>query len=420
MRILFNAPTLALCVLLVCQPLSTMASSESEYTLTLAGAIHKTLTHHPRLQQFNYREQALTALVEGSRQRPGYALSLELENIAGSGEFQGGSGAETTLSLSSVIELGNKRQRRTDLAAARLGVMRTSQQVEALDILGQLTKHYIAALATQAQLQLSHEANEFGKALVATITKRVKRGAAPQTELIRAQAALAQIRIRSLGFKQQLLREKAELAIFWGNPLEKTPPLSGDLYVFAHARPLEELQAQLLESPAVAQLISSERLQNSSIALQKTQNAADITWSMGIRRLQQSADSAFTFGLSIPLGSHRRNNSQLRATQADALALRSYNNEQRLRLQQQLFAAYSQRQQFLDAFALLRDEVIPLLTQALALTREAYDRGRLSYQDLHIAQQELLSARHQKINTAKTVLLNQALVEQLTAQPLTL
>jgi Outer membrane protein len=298
--------------------------------------------------------------------------------------------------------------------------MRTSQQVEALDILGQLTKHYIAALATQAQLQLSHEANEFGKALVATITKRVKRGAAPQTELIRAQAALAQIRIRSLGFKQQLLREKAELAIFWGNPLEKTPPLSGDLYVFAHARPLEELQAQLLESPAVAQLISSERLQNSSIALQKTQNAADITWSMGIRRLQQSADSAFTFGLSVPLGSHSRNNSQLRATQADALALRSYNNEQRLRLQQQLFAAYSQRQQFLDAFALLRDEVIPLLTQALALTREAYDRGRLSYQDLHIAQQELLSARHQKINTAKTVLLNQALVEQLTAQPLTL
>ena len=53
------------------------------------------------------------------------------------------------------------------------------------------------------------------------------------------------------------------------------------------------------------------------------------------------------------------------------------------------------------------------------ITRDAYDKGRLKYQDWIAAQQELLDAKQQRIETASAALLNQAVIEQLTATALT-
>ncbi|MEB3733755.1 TolC family protein [Halopseudomonas pachastrellae] len=66
----------------------------------------------------------------------------------------------------------------------------------------------------------------------------------------------------------------------------------------------------------------------------------------------------------------------------------------------------------------IREGVVPDLTEALELTRDAYERGRYTYVEWISAQQELLSARQALVDAAATALLNQALLEQLTAQPL--
>jgi cobalt-zinc-cadmium efflux system outer membrane protein len=62
--------------------------------------------------------------------------------------------------------------------------------------------------------------------------------------------------------------------------------------------------------------------------------------------------------------------------------------------------------------------VIPALEQALGQTRQAYERGRYSYVDWVSVQRELLDARLAAIDAASTALFNQALIEQLTAEPL--
>ena len=66
----------------------------------------------------------------------------------------------------------------------------------------------------------------------------------------------------------------------------------------------------------------------------------------------------------------------------------------------------------------IRVEVLPALDKALVQTRDAYQRGRYSYIDWIAAQKELLDARFALIDAASTALLNQALIEQLTAEPL--
>lgn len=63
--------------------------------------------------------------------------------------------------------------------------------------------------------------------------------------------------------------------------------------------------------------------------------------------------------------------------------------------------------------------MLPDLTRALDLTRKSYARGRYSYVEWTAAQRELLSAREALVEAATTALLNQALIEQLTAQSVT-
>ena len=57
---------------------------------------------------FKFRRQALEAERWHAGLKPEVRLSAEAENIAGSGDYTGGQSAETTLAISSIIELGGK------------------------------------------------------------------------------------------------------------------------------------------------------------------------------------------------------------------------------------------------------------------------------------------------------------------------
>ncbi|MAR92976.1 MAG: TolC family protein [Pseudomonadales bacterium] len=121
----------------------------------------------------------------------------------------------------------------------------------------------------------------------------------------------------------------------------------------------------------------------------------------------------------MPLYSDNRNRSNVNAILNAREQADFRRNENLVTLHNQLFSAYSQRLQFIDTYRRLKKEVIPSLAKALSLTKDAYDRGRLKYQDWIAAQQELLGAKQQLIDAASATLINQALIEQLTAEPLT-
>ena len=71
------------------------------------------MAQNPSLQVFDFRLQGLEGRRLSADQAPAYVAGLEVENVLGSGDLRGADRAEYTLSLSSVIELGSKRQART-------------------------------------------------------------------------------------------------------------------------------------------------------------------------------------------------------------------------------------------------------------------------------------------------------------------
>lgn len=401
-----------------CTVVSATEVTDTGTELTLKQALTLSLAHNPQLYQYRFTREALEAEKETSALRPSLALELDLENFAGSGETKGLDTAETTLALSSVIELGDKRKARMSYAGARLDKAVWEQQAVTLDVLGKITQFFIETLATQANIQLAEESQALSQSLYKTVKARSFRGAAPEAEVMRAKAALVRAEVRLTALKKKLERNKVNLAIFWGETNPRFHSLAGELFRFKTSESFEELYARVQNSPALEVLASEARLQDAQVTLARTSGRSDLSWRAGVRRFEETGDSAFVVGLSMPLFSGKRNTGEVKAALANRNAVNYAKQHLLLRLRAQLFDAHSLREQSLAEVNSIQTIAIPALEKALRLTRKAYENGRYRYLDLIAAQEDLLERKQALIDAATTVHVSQALIERLSSEPL--
>lgn len=394
-------------------------SANTPRSLTLQTAIERTLQQNPQLHQFEFARQRLVSERETSDLKPAYQLGVELENVAGTGEAASFDNAELTVALSSVIEFDGKRQSRVAVANARLDAFELERQAQTLDVLGELTSSFVQLLATQQELKLAAETVALSESLHNTVQKRAHSGAASDAEVMRARAMFTQSNIQQENLRRRLERQKMALARFWGSTTVEFSHVEGNLFAFGRSQAFSALYEEVQQSPAITVFASEQRLKEAEVRLAETQSRADLSWQFGIRRLEATSDTGLVLGFSLPLFAESRNRGAVKSALAERNALEYRRSDRLLALHDRLYNAYSQREQFIAAHRQLKQSVIPDLEKALTITREAYDRGRLKYQDWITAQQELLNAKQQLIETATAALLNQAVIEQLTAQPLT-
>lgn len=397
---------------------TTALGAENADTLTLKKALALALTHNPQLYQYRFSNEALDAQRQTSALRPALVLELEVDNLAGSGENQRFDSAETTLALSSVIELGGKRQARLSHSDTRINKVKWEQQAATLDVLGELTELYIEGLATQANVRLAEESLGLSQSLLKTVKARSARGATPEAGVMRAQAALTRAEIRLAALEQQFERQKVLLARFWGEATASFDTLEGSLFNFGTSQSFDQLFARVQTSPALELLASEARIRDAQVTLARASGRSDLSWRAGIKRFEETGDSAFTVGLAIPLFSGKRSNGEVKAALAKRNAIDYAQKYLLLQLHARLFEGWSLRKQSIAAVNKTQNVAIPALEKALKLTTAGFENGRYRYLDLIAAQEELLATKQALIDAATTALVSQALIEKLTSEAL--
>lgn len=408
---------LFLCILIGWQISFAQAESTSN-SITLNTALKRAIEQNPSLKVFDFRNTALSGQMKIAALKPAYELGLEAENFSGSDELSGFDGAEITVSLSSVLEMGDKRAARRGIVSGSRSVLDAQRQVESLELLGEVTRRYLDVLALQEQVSLAKEANDLADETLKIVKKRAKAGATPDAEIKRAQAAAAQAHLTLLSTQQQLDFLKVSLAALWGESSPNFASVEGDLYDFGTDVEFNTLFAKMEKNPAIRIFADEERLRDAEVRVAKTQSKADISWSIGVRRFQANDDSALVAGFSMPLFSSRRSSGAV----STALAQRNEISVQKevalLSMHTQLFRAFHNRRQAILAAKELQSTIIPALSDALKETQTAYQRGRYGYLEYVSARQELLNARRTLIESALSALTYGAEIEQLTAEPL--
>ncbi len=386
--------------------------------LTLDGALKRTIEQNPSLKVFDFRNSALSGEMAIATLKPAYELGIEAENILGTDELSGFEGAEFTVSLSSVLEMGDKRAARRGFVSSSRSVLDAQRQVESLALLGEVTRRYVDVLAVQEQVSLAKEANELADETLSIVRKRAKAGATPEAEVNRARAAAAQAHLTLLSTRERLKYLKVALAALWGDPSPNFMSVEGELYHFGTDVEFNTLFAKMENSPAIRIFAEEERLRDAEIRVAKTQSKADLSWSVGVRRFQESDSSALVAGFSMPLFASNRSSGAV----STALAQRDEISVQKevalLGMHTQLFRAFHNRRQAIHTAKDLQSAIIPALSDALKETQTAYQRGRYGYLEYVTARQELLNAKRTLIESAAAALTYGADIEQLTAQPL--
>lgn len=386
--------------------------------LNLTTAIRLMAEQNPSLKLFDFKERALDGAKYTAGLNPEIEIGFEAENFSGSTPYSAFEQSELTVSLSSVIELGGKKDARKNFALKQYELLDAQKKIKSLELIAEVTDLFIDALATQERIKLAHESVRLSEDIYESVKRKARAGAISDVEVKRSFAALKQAKLTLKAEQRKLDRQFVNLSLNWGDKTPQFDALSGALFDFGTIKDIELLFGNLKQSSLVQVLAMNQQLAESRLKVVQADSKTDVNWSLGVRRFEESNDTALTAGFSVPLFKNKRNQGALIEVEA---VIDSYNSEQRaalLELYGQVNDFYSLREASIERYTALEDEIIPALSHALELTREAYLDGRYGYLEYSAARADLIQSKKSLIDTATDVLKYGVQLERIMAEPI--
>lgn len=372
-----------------------------EPALTLSDAIRRVEAANPRLKAGAAYVSAAVAERDQAGVLPNPELSLELENIAGSGAYAGADSAETTLAISQTFG-GSARRAGVAVAEANLTLTQDAQSLAKLELAADTARRFIAVVAAQEKLALAKRAEALAEGTRDDLERRAAAARAPIAERNRARMAYQHAQLDRRRAEQDLALMRRQLASQWGANDADFARAEGELFTLPSTLDEAELRAALERSPVRAALRNSERLREAEVAQARAVGRPPVTASVGLRNFADTSDSALLFGVSLPIPMYDRNRGGIAAAEARLEAQRADNAIAQRDAELRLLGLLASLQQAREEAQTLHVDALPLANEALEQTRYGYERGRFSWLELASAQQELIDTENAAIDAAAT------------------
>ena len=388
-------------------------------TISLRDALAATIYTNPKLRSFPLRNDALLGEREIADLKPPFMVGAEIEDALGTGDIRDFTGAEATLRLSSVVEMGGKRAARVGMINRRIDVLNAEQRVVELDLLVEVVRRFIDVAVAQEQVGLQAQSTAIAEQTVDSIEPLVTAGQAPQLETDRAQAALLRARLAEQAANARLGSARIRLASMWANNTPQFGAVSSDILTVEQAESIESILAELASNPDIEIFAAESRLLEAELRLAQTRQEGDIQWSAGIRHLKEFDDTGFAFGVTIPLFNKARASGAERSARANLQEVELRQLTALIAIEGEIRSLHQALQQAINQVNTLQQQVIPILQDVQQQTLQAYGAGNYSYVELITAQQEFLDAQLSLISSAGNVHRIRAEIERLSGLPLT-
>jgi outer membrane protein, heavy metal efflux system len=390
-------------------PESAAPMKDPTGVLTLGDALALALTENPELAPFAWQVRANEARMLQARLRHNPELGLQVEDILGTGNFRGGREAQTTLQLSQVIELGGKRAARTEVASQARGITKSEYELKRVEVLGDVTQRFIQVVANQHNLDLALTNRQLAEDALRTVQARVTAGKGSALEERKAQVALARGELLVEGARHELSAARKKLAASWRSTQPVFEKAEADLFARKPVPSFEGFASRISKSPEIARWVSEKKLREAEIKLADARRVPSVAVAGGIRHLAGPDDVAFVFGFSMPLQLSDRN--QGGAAEARALLGRTEAEQKaaEVRLGMVLLGLYEEMAHDAHIMEGVQKGILPKAEDALAISRDGFAQGRLSYLEVLDAQRTIFDVKQEYIRAATSY--HQFLVE---------
>ncbi|MCP4262103.1 MAG: TolC family protein [Planctomycetes bacterium] len=386
--------------------------------ITLRQTLALALLHNPELKAFSWDVRVSEARRLQASLWPNPKLMFGAMEVGGAGPRSGFDGAETAIQLSQLIELGDKRSKRTKLASMEQELAGWDYEAKRLDVFTETAKAFNEVLAAQEGFKLIEELLRISEDLVNTVTQRVDAGKDSPLEKAKAAVALSNVKIQQQQAIHHLKFTRKQLAATWAAKSPKFESVTGQLDLLSPI-PLAENLNELLEgNPDVARWSLEIDKNKAAVELEKAKAISDITLRGGVQRFNETNDNAIVFGISIPLPISDKNQAgKLRASYELARA-REEKRAAYTKVQMELAKAYQALSSAYTEATELDKNILQGAEGVFEASKTGYMQGKLDYLNVLDAQRTLFEAKARYVDALASYHIAKADVERLTGRPI--
>ena len=400
------------------EPERAARAEEPRGTISLREALAAALLRNPELAAFSWEVRAREAQALQAGLRPNPEAGIEVENVAGTGDFSGTDQAETTLQLGQLIELAGKRLKRRRVAELDATLAGWDYEVLRVAVFAEVVRTFAGVLAAQERVRLGEEFLDLASESLDAGDRQVRAGATSPVERTRAEVAVASREIEQRRSEAALSAARLRLAATWGSPEAHFEEVRGNLYRLEQPPPLPELVARLDQSPELARWVQEIELREAVIALEEAKRIPDVMASAGPRRFEKSHDSALVFGVTVPFPLFDRNQGARLAARRELAKARHLRHAARVQVETALRVTFTKLASSYAEVTALRERAVPRAEEAYREVRQGYLRGLFRYVDVLDAQRTLFELRSQELEALQLYHGATAELERITGTPL--
>lgn len=384
-------------VLSTAQPLHAETVFATGQAFTLREAVARAQESAPGVQGAKAAVDSADAAVQAARLLPNPTLSVEAENILGTGRYARFGGSETTYSVAMPLELGGKRSSRTRVAQAEQSAAQIGVAVAKADLTLKITQAFIAVAASERRLRIADQRRELAVQTERVAHLRVGAGKVSPIDEQRASAQRLRADVDAGRAARATEVARANLARLIGatQPLAIVAPWFDDTSAEAG---IDAPESSLSRAAAEAQVAAARARLDSA----RRARIPDLTVSAGTRRIKETSDTAAVVALSIPLPLFNRGDAEVARARAELDKAEAERNAAALDLAEALASA---RADVTDARASAISASGPELAaaqEAARIARIGYAEGKFSQLDLIEAERSLSQTQEAAIDALAT------------------
>jgi cobalt-zinc-cadmium efflux system outer membrane protein len=403
-------------VVLLGMSTAALASSDTDAqlpALTLRQAVAQALAKHPGIIAAGIDVELQQARRDTAALGTPYRLNAEVENFAGTDSLSGFDLAETTLQVAKVLELGDKRQYRTDIGDAQVGLARIETSILELEVAAEVSRRYADLVRRQQAITLAAETVSISRRTLEIVQRRVDVGRAAEAEQASAMVTLARLELIQKRLDYELNAAKVRLSTLWGETEATFGSATGDLFATPALPGYAQLDARLESNPALMRITTQSRIQQAERRLAEARKRPDIEIAAGVRHLAGPNDMGLVFSVAMPFGSGGRAE-PLRREADKAIARTPWDRSERLlELRSTLYEFYQLALASHVEVTTLRAQIIPEAEKAVRFYERGFEVGRYSLLELTAAQERLLAVRREALIAASSYHLTLIEIESL-------
>ena len=377
---------------------STVAAGSAQaqpVPLTLDDVVARVLARNLSVEAAKHRLEAARAERIAARMRPNPSLTVGAEDVKVSGPTAAGELYEVSTTVSQPIELGDKRQRRRDVAELTVAVAEAQVSDVLHHRLIEAKRAFYEAVLARDALARARASRESYDELGRSTQSRFDAGDVAEGELIKARLERARADVvvaqAGLGLRQTIIRL---LDLLGEADFSPERQIAGDLTLPPSPPDLAELRAIAgRERPSVVVAERSADLAARRVILERSKATPDVSPFLGYRRVGEN--NTLLFGITIPLPLSDRNQAAIARAVAEEKVAQTEAAQHRQRVLAEVESAWAAWQTARGRVAAVESSLLPQAAESLEIARAAYRDGAIGLLEYLETQRTLADVRHE-------------------------